>query len=311
MISSSPTDVQPVFDAIGQSAAPCARGRNVGVVLRRRRRSHVVARGARQAAVRRVLRARSRARPGDSVNLDARSPSARRSASRYLRSRGARGLGRATSHRRAGVAAVLAVPLCGKAKSIGAITCRRLEPGPFTEKQVALLQTFADQAVIAIENVRLFNETQGRRWSSRPPSAEVLRVISELARRREAGPRRDGSRRATRLCEAGTRRHLRAGRRRRMRRTAFHRRRQELLGRRAFRMLRRNRARAARSVERHGRSTRRPRAPGRCGLPVSRSSRRDSDRHAGDARRAAAARRPALRGVGRAADARPRPFTEK
>ena len=63
----------------------------------------------------------------------------------------------------------LATPLLREGISIGAIHVRRSEVRPFSEKQIALLKTFADQAVIAIENVRLFKEIQER-------NAELTRI---------------------------------------------------------------------------------------------------------------------------------------
>ena len=57
---------------------------------------------------------------------------------------------------------VLSVPLLREGECLGTITLRRKEVHPFSDKQIALLQTFADQAVIAIGNVRLFEQVQER-----------------------------------------------------------------------------------------------------------------------------------------------------
>jgi GAF domain-containing protein len=91
----------------------------------------------------------------------------------------------ATASAMGGFRSVLAVPLLRDGKTIGGIAVGRPEAGPFPDSQVALLQTFADQAVIAIENVRLFNELGVRNrdlteaLEQQTATSDILRVISQ------------------------------------------------------------------------------------------------------------------------------------
>jgi two-component system, NtrC family, sensor kinase len=84
------------------------------------------------------------------------------------------------SQARTGTRSLLAVPLLREGAAIGVVVIRRTEVRPFTDNQIALLQTFADQAVIAIENVRLFKELQAR-------TADLTRSVGELEALSEVG----------------------------------------------------------------------------------------------------------------------------
>ena len=85
---------------------------------------------------------------------------------------------------RMGHLSILSVPLLREKESIGAIVLRRKEVHPFTEKQITLLQTFADQAVIAIGNVHLFEEVRAKTrdltesLQQQTATSEVLQTIS-------------------------------------------------------------------------------------------------------------------------------------
>ena len=102
--------------------------------------------------------------------------------------------------RRLGHHAILSVPLMREDRAIGAITLWRMEPRRFSDKQIALVKTFADQAAIAIENVRLFNETK-EALEQQTAISEILRVISSSPT--DVQPVLDAiAERAAQLCDA-------------------------------------------------------------------------------------------------------------
>ena len=169
VISHSPTDVQPVLDAVAESAA-----RLCGAVdaIIQRVDGDMIYRVAHFGAITSV----SDVRPVTWATPSGRAIMERRTIhvddildefahGNYLEAR--------ALQQGSGFRTVLVVPLIREDAVIGIITIRRLEMHPFTGKQIALLQTFADQAVIAIENVRLFKELEAR-------TAELTRSVGEL-----------------------------------------------------------------------------------------------------------------------------------
>ena len=147
IISRSPTDVQPVLDAIVESAA-----RVCGIddlVL------HI------QDGDRLVSRAHFGPIPVPSSRAEI---SVDDSQFRWMREHGTLHIPDVNEQNEwqivniSGWLELLAVPLRQQGELIGGLTARRIEMRPFTPTQIKLLETFADQAVIAIENVRLFNE---------------------------------------------------------------------------------------------------------------------------------------------------------
>src|SRR5262245_13951358 len=175
VISSSPTDIQPVFDAVAESAARLCEAFDAAI-FRREGESLCLAAHHGPIAIQTTLPLVRGTSNGRAV-LDGRTvhvADMQTEAEEFPEgSQNARRMGHRT---------VLAVPLMRHGTAIGTIIVRRTEAHLFTERQVALLQTFADQAVIAIENVRLFNELESRNrdlteaLDRQTATAEVLRV---------------------------------------------------------------------------------------------------------------------------------------
>ena len=80
--------------------------------------------------------------------------------------------------RRYGNFSLVSAPMMWQGQGIGTIDIARAPPRPFTDKEIALLRTFADQAVVAIQNARLFNETK-EALERQTATAEILKVIAQ------------------------------------------------------------------------------------------------------------------------------------
>ena len=174
VISSSPTDVQPVFDTIVKNAARLCEGLGCSVVRFDGELVHLVAQHnisaeGRDSMERMFPRPPTREFAMTRAVLDStviHIPDVRQD----------------SEFRRdvvdaADVQALLAAPLLRDGRPIGAIGVNRSYPGPFTDNQIALLKTFADQAVIAIENVRLFQELK-EALEQQTATSEILGVIA-------------------------------------------------------------------------------------------------------------------------------------
>jgi signal transduction histidine kinase len=158
VISNSPTDVQPILDAVAAAAARLCSSDDVRILLVENGGLRSVASFGSLPMLRadehvpivpgsvlgRAVLDRIPVGIADSLAAAEEFPDSYRYSQRF------------------GNRSVLAVPLLREERAVGAILLRRTEVRPFEEKQITLLKTFADQAAIAIENVRLFDEIEDK-----------------------------------------------------------------------------------------------------------------------------------------------------
>jgi GAF domain-containing protein/CheY-like chemotaxis protein len=178
-ISQSQTDAQPVFEIIGERAGRlCEAEVSVVSTFDGDRLQLAAFHGLADAGVEHV-------RDAFPMRPDAETVSARAFRARAVVHApdvlAEPGLETATSHRAAGFRSCLGVPMLREGKVIGVIFLARSKPEPYAESQIELVRTFADQAVIAVENARLFSELQAR-TSELTRSVERLTALGEVGR---------------------------------------------------------------------------------------------------------------------------------
>ena len=157
MISSSPTDVQPVFDAIAHSAAVLCEATNGTVFRLRDGLIHLVGYYSLSQA---QLASVQHSFPAPLDRGTASGRAILECGVVHIRDIAADPEYSAHSLVKTGLRSVLSVPMLRNGEPIGSINVSRDAVRPFSERQIELLKTFADQAVIAINNVGLFNETR-------------------------------------------------------------------------------------------------------------------------------------------------------
>ncbi|MGO4392944.1 GAF domain-containing protein [Variovorax sp. M-6] len=176
-ISSSPTETQPVFDAIVQACRRLFDGRAVAFCMPRGGMVETVAfaddgtRGTREGGFLKPWPLDRGSAAGASL-LDARVVNVADTQIAVNEFPRMKDLSLALGYRSG-----LFIPLMKEGRAIGTIAILRATPGAFSDQEAKLAGTFADQAVIAIENVRLFNETR-EALERQTATAEVLQVIS-------------------------------------------------------------------------------------------------------------------------------------
>jgi signal transduction histidine kinase len=175
VISSSPTNIQPVLDIIGERAEKLCEADTSIVSVVEGELIHLASiHGVTEAGEEAIRRAFPMRLTDETV------------AARAVRTRSVCHVADLLSDphyqqkhaaRLSGNRGALGVPMVRDEQVVGAIYVSRKQPGLFSDAQVQLLKTFADQAVIAIENVRLFNETKNS-LEQQTATADVLKIIS-------------------------------------------------------------------------------------------------------------------------------------